>query len=89
MPTHHIIVSGKVQGVFYRATAKEIALTAGLGGWIKNTDNGDVEIVVTGDLLQLSDFESWCKIGPRQAEVKTITVNLVPYRSFDSFKILQ
>ena len=41
MPTVHLLISGKVQGVFFRATAKDVADEIGITGWVKNTDEGD------------------------------------------------
>ena len=69
MPTIHLLIEGKVQGVFYRATAKQIATQLGLTGWIKNTKDGNVEATVSGDELQLQNFAKWCKQGPDKAEV--------------------
>jgi acylphosphatase len=49
MITVHLLIEGEVQGVFYRATAKEIADKLGITGWIKNTWEGNVEAMVTGN----------------------------------------
>ena len=48
MPTIHILVKGKVQGVFYRATAKEMADRYGITGWVRNTEEGNVELMASG-----------------------------------------
>ncbi len=72
MPTLHLLIKGKVQGVFYRASAKETAEKLGITGWIKNTPSGDVEAVVTGSKNQLQEFVNWCKQGPRRADVMEV-----------------
>lgn len=72
MATLHLLIKGKVQGVFYRASAKETADKLGITGWIKNTAAGDVEAVVTGREEQLQKFISWCKQGPARAIVSEV-----------------
>ena len=89
MPTHHIIVTGKVQGVFFRASAKKMALASGLVGWVKNIANNVVEIMVTGDVDALETFERWCSTGPPQAIVENVSSSLVSKENFNSFRILK
>ena len=59
MPTKRLLIKGKVQGVFYRATARDVAERIGITGWIKNTDEGDVEAMLTGTDDQLAEFTRW------------------------------
>lgn len=67
----HITVSGTVQGVFFRATACEMANRLGLTGWVRNTEGGDgVEIVAEGDKKKLDEFLPWCAKGPKGARVE-------------------
>ena len=56
MPTVHLIIKGRVQGVFYRATARKVAGEIGVTGWVKNTAEGNVEIVATGSKDQLKNL---------------------------------
>ena len=72
MPTIHLIIQGKVQGVFFRATAKDIAISLGLTGWVKNTREGDVEIMASGEAESLEKFTQWCRQGPSQAKVTNV-----------------
>ena len=72
MPTIHLIIKGTVQGVFYRATAKKIADELGITGWIKNTEDENVEAMVTGCEKQLEEFISWCRKGPAKASVTDV-----------------
>lgn len=89
MPTNHLFVKGKVQGVFYRATAKEAAQKIGLTGWVKNTEGGDVEAVVTGTPEQLNQFIAWCKKGPPAAVVSNVEVVDEEEQSFKEFVIVR
>lgn len=70
----HIIVSGHVQGVFYRATCQEVAVSYGLKGYAKNMPSGDVEVVAQGDKDKIERLINWCKKGPPGAKVMSIKV---------------
>lgn len=70
--TLHIIVKGKVQGVFYRASAKKVARQLGLTGWVRNMPEGTVEIMAQGPAAQLQQFTAWCKEGPAGAKVQEV-----------------
>ena len=85
--TVHLLIKGRVQGVFYRASAKEKALNAGLTGWVRNTKSGDVEILATGTKSDLYQFINWCKTGPSKARVEEVTVTDNPFISFETFEI--
>ena len=85
--TIHLLIKGRVQGVFYRASAKEKALNAGLTGWVRNTKSGDVEILATGTESDLSQFINWCSTGPSKARVEEVTVTDNPFISFETFEI--
>ena len=74
----HIIVTGRVQGVFYRATAEETALGLGLTGWVKNRGDGGVEILAEGNRPALENFIKWCHEGPPMARVKYVAVDWQP-----------
>ncbi len=66
----HLIVSGRVQGVAFRANTQSEALKLGLTGWVKNLADGSVEIVAEGESKPLDAFASWCKCGPSAARVE-------------------
>lgn len=89
MNTISIIVKGKVQGVFYRQSAKEIATNIGITGHIKNQPDGCVYIIATGETTQLSIFLEWCKIGPSKAMVTTIETHSEPLQIFNTFNIIR
>lgn len=89
MITNKIWVKGKVQGVFYRQSARKIALALGLKGTVKNLDNGHtVELFVTGKEEQLTAFIEWCKEGPPRAIVKSVEVFESTLLNFNGFSIL-
>ncbi len=87
MQTIHLLIRGKVQGVFYRASAKKIATELSLNGWIRNKVNGDVEALVTGDPGQLKKFSDWCRQGPKNAVVTELVETQNDVIQFDSFSI--
>jgi acylphosphatase len=87
MPTVQLLIKGKVQGVFYRATAKQIANRIGINGWIKNTREDAVEATVSGTEEQLQKFISWCKKGPEKAVVDEVVVIEKEEISFDKFVV--
>ena len=89
MPTVHLVIKGKVQGVFYRATAKDAADEIGITGWVKNTEEGNVEIEASGSNEQLERFVKWCKLGPRRAIVTEVVIEEKEDEAFTGFKIVR
>ena len=87
MTTKHLLIKGKVQGVFYRATAKEMADKIGIKGWVKNTKEGDVEITAIGTTEQLTQFIDWCWQGPKAAKVTEVIETEVEPEHFEGFTI--
>ena len=88
MAALHLIIRGKVQGVFYRVSAKKIANKIGIVGWVRNTKEGNVEIIAQGPDSQTHEFVQWCRSGPPGATVQNITTEMVEEQDFDSFQIL-
>ncbi len=80
-------VCGTVQGVFFRASAKQEADRLSLSGWIRNCDNGDVEGLASGETEAMSSFMNWLAEGPRLARVDKLTTTECDYQSFDSFEV--
>ncbi len=87
MPTIHLLIQGKVQGVFYRATAREVASRLGLSGWVRNTPEGDVEAMATGTAQQLEQFVDWCRQGPPAARVTNVASSPREEEFFIGFEI--
>jgi acylphosphatase len=72
MPSARFIVSGRVQGVFYRASTREQALRLGLAGHAKNRLDGSVEVLASGEAEALDALERWLQQGPPAARVETV-----------------
>lgn len=68
----HLTISGRVQGVFFRASAREAAARLGLTGWVRNLPDGRVETVAEGPKEKLQQFHQWCQYGPPGARVNGV-----------------
>jgi acylphosphatase len=66
------MISGRVQGVFFRAHTEETAHALGLTGWVRNTEDGGVETVAEGHRPELERFLQWCRSGPPGARVSNV-----------------
>jgi acylphosphatase len=87
MQTVHLLISGKVQGVFFRETARKVAEKLDIKGWIKNTRDEKVEAMITGDEKEVNDFIKWCKTGPDRADVEEVIVSDQPETFFKEFEV--
>lgn len=74
-----IIVHGRVHGVFYRAQTVDKAMDLNLKGWVKNRDDGKVEVVAEGERLDLEKLTEWCKKGPQNAVVTDTEIYWEPF----------
>lgn len=84
----HIFISGLVQGVFYRQKTQDIAKELGIGGWVRNLANGQVEIIAEGDKERIEELITWLKKGPAGAKVEKVDFNFENYKSeFSDFEI--
>ncbi|MCB1890319.1 MAG: acylphosphatase [Rhodocyclaceae bacterium] len=70
----HLFIRGKVQGVYYRASAQSAAVANGLTGWVRNRRDGSVEAVVSGPLGAVQAFIEWAYQGPPEARVEDIEI---------------
>ncbi len=68
----HLIIHGRVQGVFFRASAREVAVSLGLTGWVRNRIDDSVELVAEGEPQRLSVLRVWANTGPTGAFVESI-----------------
>ena len=89
MKTVQLKIKGRVQGVFFRAKAKEVAEVHKVSGWIRNTDDGKVEACITGDDDAVEKFIGWCRHGPEKAKVEDVVVNNINFKEFDRFKVIR
>jgi len=84
----HILISGRVQGVWYRASTKNKAEQLGIKGWVKNTTNGEVEAVFQGEEKLVEKMITWCYQGPPLAKVDKISVKKQDnIENYDDFSI--
>jgi len=84
----HLIITGLVQGVWYRASARDEARSLGLVGWVRNTHDGSVEAVAEGPKENIEKFIAWCRKGPPHARVQNIEVNRQsPTGEFREFRV--
>ena len=70
--TRRFTISGRVQGVFFRASTREVAQRLGLTGHAVNLANGDVEVLATGEEAALAELRAWLQHGPRAAAVEKV-----------------
>jgi acylphosphatase len=89
MKRMHVIVSGRVQGVFFRAYTRETALALKLTGWVRNLPDGRVETVFEGEDTNVQSMLEWCKKGPPHAIVNELEVSEATYTGeFRDFRII-
>ena len=68
----HLIITGRVQGVYFRQSTRSTALACGVSGWVRNRSDGTVEIVAEGPGDALENLVLWCSKGPEMAQVRSI-----------------
>lgn len=83
----HVYVSGRVQGVFFRATTRDRAQETGVDGWVKNLDDGRVEAVFEGDPEAVDAMVEFCYEGSDMASVSTVEVKEEEPEGIDGFEI--
>lgn len=82
-----IHVTGRVQGVFFRASSQRKAYEYGVTGIVRNEPDGSVFIEAEGDELALTRFTDWCRVGPSRAEVERVDVTESEPKNYDGFVI--
>jgi len=84
-----ILVSGHVQGVFYRASARTKAEELGITGFVQNLPDGKVYIEAEGSDENLDRFKTWCAEGPPRAQVEQVEIKEGELRNYKSFGVLR
>jgi len=87
MACAHFRVRGQVQGVFFRASTEATARRLGLSGWVRNGENGDVEVIACGSARQLDDLEKWLWQGPPNARVTGVRRAPAALQTFSGFEV--
>ncbi len=81
-------ISGRVQGVFYRAETQKQASSLGLTGWVRNLPDGRVEVLAEGEEQRVRELISWCRQGPPRSRVDTVEEFTETYNGkFETFSI--
>lgn len=73
----HLIIHGIVQGVNFRFSTRQKALSLGLKGWVRNKKDGSIEAVAEGSEEAISEFVKWCNTGPEMANVTKVQIKEV------------
>jgi acylphosphatase len=83
----HVYVSGKVQGVYFRATTRDTAREHGVDGWVRNLDDGRVEAVFEGSEEDVERLVEFCHEGSPAARVDDVEVNYEQPQGEDGFRV--
>lgn len=83
-----IIIKGSVQNLFFRNFIKDHADSLGLKGFVRNLDNGQVEVFVEGDIESVDEMYERCKKGSKNTQVREATINEASFQDFKEFKVL-
>ncbi|MFC7175881.1 acylphosphatase [Halosegnis marinus] len=83
----HVLVSGRVQGVYYRANTRDAARERGVAGWVRNLDDGRVEAVFEGPRADVEATVEWCHTGSPAARVEDVTAEYGDPEGLDGFEI--
>lgn len=86
----HLIVRGRVQGVYFRAAAQREARRLGIMGWVRNRNDGSVEMVAEGEEDSVKELASWANHGPSAARVDNVDIRWRSYTGeFSEFAIVE
>lgn len=88
MTAKNFRITGHVQGVFFRAGARDRAVSLGIAGWARNNANGSLEIHAEGSADALQDLERWCARGPEAASVADVEVREATVQGCTGFVVL-
>ncbi|MBU2871502.1 acylphosphatase [Colwellia sp. E2M01] len=80
-------ISGKVQGVYFRASCQQQAIELGLSGYVSNLADGDVEVLLCGEQTNIDKMLVWLAQGPEEAEVTNLTHKQIALQSYSFFSI--
>ncbi|MHB8534427.1 MAG: acylphosphatase [Sulfuricaulis sp.] len=81
----HFLISGRVQGVFFRATTEAVARRLGVTGWVRNLPDGRVEVLACGEEAKLGELEQWLRQGPPRAQVERVVAQDTAVQAFTGF----
>ena len=81
------LVTGRVQGVFFRVSTRDVALRLSLTGYAKNLPDGCVEVVACGQPDAVDKLAAWLHEGPQMASVASVDEEAMDFRAFDRFSM--
>jgi len=84
---YRVLISGRVQGVFFRDTCRRLAEQYGVAGWVRNLPDGRVEAIFEGPAEDVESLVEWSRHGPRYAAVDHIEVQAERPEGLDTFRI--
>lgn len=84
---YNLRITGKVQGVFFRATSRDTARELGITGFVRNEPDGSVYAEIEGPAEKIDRFVKWAEHGPRQADVARVDVEEGEWQGFERFEI--
>ena len=84
----HVRISGRVQGVYYRAYTKSQANELGIKGWVRNIPGGGVEAILEGEREKVGELLGLMKAGPAGAMVSGLQISELKCKGYDDFKII-
>ena len=87
MTRRRVVVSGDVQGVFFRDTAQRMARSRGVAGWVTNRSDGAVEAVFEGEADAVESMVRFCRHGPQGAAVERVEESEEPVEGMQGFRI--
>lgn len=87
MERRRVLVTGEVQGVFFRDSLREEAERHGIDGWVRNCEDGSVEAVFEGEAVDLEAMVEFCRTGPSHADVDDVEVTSEEPEGLDGFEM--
>jgi len=84
-----LYIDGTVQGVFFRAFVKENAERYNVKGFVRNLEDGKVEVFLEGDNVDVNKMVELCKKGPKHSQIRNVEVKPETFQDFKVFKVMQ
>jgi acylphosphatase len=84
---YRVLISGRVQGVFFRGSCQTVARQHGVNGWVRNLPDGSVEAVFEGTVEGVGRLVEWSRQGPRSAVVEDVSVHPEPPEGISGFQV--
>jgi acylphosphatase len=83
-----VYVQGTVQGIFFRTFVKENAERHNVKGFVRNLEDGRIEVFLEGNVEDVDKMIELCKVGPKHSDIKNVEIKQERFQDFKTFKIL-